>query len=199
MQQEDGAHMPGLREGGGIVKRIASILLCFVACLAACTGSDERYDRNDSVPKGDPDFPPLETSWVIDKAAVLSDSTIASGDAILERLKTDGIAEVVVVLIAGVEHPEEWATRYGRRLGLGKKGFAAEGGNRGLVWLVRPDAREKLTVSVGRGLPRFTTVDYGPIVDGAVEYFNFGNFDRGVSTLIGGTDRVLRSIYGGSE
>ncbi|RJR27956.1 MAG: TPM domain-containing protein [Candidatus Latescibacterota bacterium] len=179
--------------------RTASLLLCFAACLAACTGGGDRYDRNDSAPKGDPDFPPLETSWVIDRAAVLSDSTIASGDATLERLKAEGIAEVVVVLIPGVAHPEEWATHYGRRLGLGRKGFAAEGGNRGLVWLVRPDARDKLTVSVGRGLPRFSSADYGPIVDEAVEYFNFGNFDKGVSVLVAGTDEVLRKIYGGSE
>lgn len=181
------------------MNKAVSIALCLAACLAACGGSGERYDRNDSVPKGDPDFPPLEASWVIDPAGVLSDSTIASGDAILERLKADGIAEVVVVVMPGVGHPEEWATHYGRRLGLGRKGFAAEGGNRGLVWLVRPDARDKLTVSVGRGLPRFATVDYGPVVDEAVEYFNFGNYDRGVAALAAGTDRVLRRIYGGSE
>lgn len=173
------------------------IARCLVGALllaAACGSRDDRYDKNVSVPKGDPSFPPLGVSWVIDEAGVLSGEAITEGDAILERLKADGIAEVVVVTIHGVKQPETWATHYGRWLGLGRKGFSTEGGNRGLVWLVRPDAREKLTVSVGRGLPRFTTVDYGPIIDNAVEYFNFDNYDRGILTLIAETDRVLRAL-----
>ncbi|MDD4858574.1 MAG: hypothetical protein PHD74_10805, partial [Candidatus Krumholzibacteria bacterium] len=63
-------------------------------------------------------------------------------------------------------------------------------------WLIRPDAAEKLTVSVGRGLPGFTTVDDSPIMDGALEYFNFGNYDKGVLTLVTQTDQVLRKIEG---
>lgn len=176
------------------MKRIAWCLLSVAALMAACGGTNERYDRNVSVPKGDPAFPPLTTSWVIDAAGALSDSTIAAGDAICQKLKTDDVAEVIVVLINGVKQPEDWATHYGRWLGLGSKGLSAEGGNRGLVWLVRPDAEEKLTVSVGRGLPRFTTVDYGGIMDDAIEYFNFGNFDGGVATLVARTDEVLRRI-----
>jgi uncharacterized membrane protein YgcG len=161
---------------------------------AACARDGERYDRNVSVPKGDAAFPALTTSWIIDKAGVLSAPAMAEGDAICQKLKADGVAEVVVVVINGVKQPEEWATHYGRWLGLGRKGLSAEGGNNGVVWLVRPDAEEKLTVSVGRGLPHFSTVDYGPIVDGAVEYFNFNNYDRGVLTLVTMTDRVLRRI-----
>ena len=61
------------------------------------------------------------------------------------------------------------------------------------------DAREKLTVSVGRGLPGFTTVDYSPIIDSALEYFNFNNFDKGVTTLVTRTDQVLRKISGGGK
>jgi hypothetical protein len=56
-----------------------------------------------------------------------------------------------------------------------------------------------LTVSVGRGLPDFTTVDYSPIIDNTVEYLNFNNFDRGVMTLITETDQVLRRIYGNKK
>jgi uncharacterized membrane protein YgcG len=167
--------------------------------IAACKGNNDRYDQNISVPKGDPAFPPLTTSWVIDKAGVLSDPVLAEGDAICEKLKTDGVAEVVVVLINGVKLPEDWATHYGRWLGLGKTGLSTEGGNKGLVWLIRPDAQEKLTVSVGRGLPKFTTVDYSPIIDSAIEYLNFGNFDKGVMTLVTQTDEVLRRVSGGGK
>jgi hypothetical protein len=52
-------------------------------------------------------------------------------------------------------------------------------------------------VSVGRGLPGFTTVDYGPIIDSTVEYLNFNNYDRGIMTLVTRTDEVLRRISGG--
>lgn len=176
------------------MKSIARCLLVALLCLAACTKSGDRYDKNVSVPKGDPDFPPLAASWVIDRAGVLSAPVVAEGDAICEKLKTDDVAEVVVILINGVTQPEEWATHYGRWLGLGTKGLSTEGGNKGLVWLVRPDAKEKVTISVGRGLPQFATVDYSPIVDAAVEYFNFNNYDRGVTTLIAQTDQVLRRI-----
>ncbi len=176
------------------MKRIALCLMCMLALLAACGGTSDRYDKNVSVPKGDPAFPPLADSWVIDAAGALSDSTIARGDAICQRLKADDVAEVVVIVINGVKQPEDWATHYGRWLGLGKKGLSTEGGNKGLVWLIRPNAPEKLTVSVGRGLPGFTTVDYSPIIDESIEYLNFNNYDKGVMTLIARTDQVLRTI-----
>ncbi|MGB8658440.1 MAG: TPM domain-containing protein [Candidatus Zixiibacteriota bacterium] len=170
-------------------------LLGLMILLAGC-GGDTRYDSNISVPKGDPPFPPLGISWVIDKAKILSDSVMVKGDVICQKLKEDGIAEVVIVIINSVKHPEDWATHYGRWLGLGRKGLSVEGGNNGLVWLIRPDAENKMTISVGRGLPRFTTSDYGPIIERVVEYLNFNNFDRGVTELIMETDQVLRAIYG---
>jgi uncharacterized membrane protein YgcG len=176
------------------MRRLAIVLACLAAMAASCQKGTERYDQNVAVPKGDPAFPALGTFWIVDEAGVLSESTIAEGDAVCEGLKRDGIAEVVVVVIEGVKQPEAWATHYGRWLALGKKGLSTEGGNRGLVWLVRPDAKEKLTVSVGRGLPGFTTVDYGPIIDAAIEYLNFGNYDGGVMTLVTRTDQVLRRL-----
>ncbi len=179
------------------MRNIARCLLVVLLAFGACRSGGDRYDPNVSVPKGDPAFPALTASWVIDKAGVLSDPVIAEGDAVCEKLKRDGIAEVVVVVIAGVKQPGDWATHYGRWLGLGKKGLSTAGGNNGVVWLVRPDAEEKLTVSVGRGLPGFTTVDYGPIVDSAVEYMNFNNYDKGITTLITQTDEVLRRVRGG--
>jgi len=160
-----------------------------------CSG-DARYDSNISVPKGDPPFPPLKTSWVIDQADVISDSVTVRGDAICQKLKEDGMAEVVIVIINGVKHPEDWATHYGRWLELGRKGLSVGGGNNGIVWLIRPDSENKITISVGRGLPQFTTSDYGPIMEGVADYLNFNNFDRGVMELARGTDQILRRIYG---
>jgi len=178
-------------------KCLAICLVLALVQVAGCGRGGGRYDENVSVPKGDPAFPPLGTSWIIDHAGVLSDPVIAAADAVCENLKVDGVAEVVVVVMNGVKQPDLWATHYGRWLGLGRKGLSTGGGNNGVVWLVRPDAEDKLTVSVGRGLPKFTTVDYGAIVDDAVEYFNFNNYDRGVTTLVTQTDEVLRKIHDG--
>ncbi|SYZ73424.1 hypothetical protein TRIP_C21542 [Candidatus Zixiibacteriota bacterium] len=180
-----------------MIKSLSWVLLLLLPIGMACGGKDSgRYDQNISVPEGDPAFPPLGTSWIIDNVNILSLETIRTGDAICQKLKEDGIAEMVVVLIDSVKHPVDWATHYGRWLGLGRKGMSTEGGNNGVVWLIRPDAAEKLTISVGRGLPQFATTDYGAIMDNTIEYFNFGNFDRGVVELVQETDKVLRNIYG---
>ena len=79
---------------------------------------------------------------------------------------------------------------------MGRKGLSTEGGNNGVVWLVRPDADEKMTYSIGRGLPGFTTNERVDIMNKAKEYFDFQNCDQGVIVLVQETDRVLRAIYG---
>jgi uncharacterized membrane protein YgcG len=176
---------------------VLSLLLITVALLlSGCGQGSTPYDSNASVPKGDPQFPPLGHYWVIDKAGVLSQETVEFGDRYFEELKQDWIAEVVLLVMEGVKHPEDYATRYGRWLRLGRKGPSTEGGNNGVVWLIRPDAREKITISVGRGLPKFTSSDYGRIMEDSVNYLNFGNYDSGVRKVVEGTDRVLRKIYG---
>lgn len=171
-------------------------LLVIALALVGCSGkSNSPQDKNVAVPKGDPDFPSLGQYWVIDRVGVVSDKTIDSGDIICQKMKEDGVAEVVVVIMVGIKNPEEWATHYGRKLGLGRKGTAAEGGNRGIVWLIRPDADERMTISVGRGLPKFTSSDYAKIMEGARDYIYFNNFDKGVMYIIRETDRRVRELY----
>jgi len=182
----------------------ARILLVpvLVLLLAGCDRSDSPYagyDKNTAVPEGDPPFTALTTSWVIDNAQVLARATVAECDAICQRLKDDGIAEVVVLVQNGVRHPEDYATHYGRWLKLGKAAAATEGGQNGVVWLVRPDAELRMTVSVGRGLPRFTSADSGAVMDGAADFINFNNFDAGVLALVKGTDKRLRELYPGQK
>lgn len=173
-----------------------TMILCLLLLLVACDiGNNPYRDANDSTPKGDPAFTPLSTSWVIDNENVLSKETIARGDQICNDLKSDGIAEVIVLVQGGIKHPEDYATHYGRWLGLGKKGSSSSGGNNGIVWLIRPDAKEKITVSVGRGLPKFTSIDYGKIIDDSIDYFNFNNYDSGLITLLSETDKRIRELY----
>lgn len=152
------------------------------------------YDQNTEVPKGDPQFPPLTTSWVIDNVGVMSPEAIRKGHVICNDLKKKGIAEVVVLVQVGVKKPEDYATHYGRWLGLGKADSTVNGGQNGLVWLIRPDAKEKITVSVGRGLPKFTTIEYGQMMEEIKDYINFNNFDAGVLILLDKTAKKLQEI-----
>ena len=173
------------------------ILVTLAGCGGSGTGgSGEPYDSNTAVPPGDPPFPPLGKSWAIDNAGVLSEDTIARCDAICQRLQDDGLAEMVVLVQNGVKHPADYATHYGRWLKLGRKGASGEGGNNGIVWLVRPDDDLKMTYSIGRGLPRLTSGHMVDIMNAAKEYLNFGNYDAGVLILVQETDKTVRAIYG---
>lgn len=180
------------------MKKLAHLkyLFAILAILViSCGGGEQSYDPNVSVPEGDPPFPPLGQYWVIDKAGALTNETIVKGDSLCQSLQDDGIAEMVVLIQSGIKHPETYATHYGRWLKLGSKGPSTRGGNNGIVWLIRPDAELKMTISVGRGLPRFTSSDYGKVMEKAKDYLNFNNFDQGVLVIIEETNRVLRELY----
>jgi uncharacterized membrane protein YgcG len=168
------------------------IYACGLIFLLACQNG--RYDQNDSVPKGDPPFTPLSNSWVIDKAGVLSPDSREKCHLVCQRMQTEGLAEVVVLIQTGINNPVEYSTHYGRWLGLGRKGLSTAGGNNGIVWLIRPDARRRITVSVGRGLPEFTSVDYGKIMMAAKDYINFDDFDTGIEKIVDGTYQKLLEI-----
>ena len=165
----------------------------------SCGNQNVSTDSNVSVPTGDPPFTPVTTSWVVDNAHALQDQTIKQCDAICQRLQNDGIAEMVVLIQPGVEHPNDYATHYGRWLKLGEKGLSTQGGNNGVVWLIRPDADEKMTYSIGRGLPKLTSSHMVDIMNSAKEYFNFNNYDTGVLVLVQETDQKLRKLYGGKK
>ncbi len=175
--------------------RLVPLLLLSLAIGGCASTQTAPYDTNTAVPKGDPAFPALGQFWIIDKAGLLSSETIVTNDRICQKLQNDKVAEVVVVVITGVKQPVEWATHYGRWLKLGEKGLSTEGGNNGVVWLIRPDADERVTVSVGRGLPKFTAIDYGKIMTDARDYLAFGNFDRAVSVIVTETNKKLRELY----
>ncbi|MBM4019215.1 MAG: TPM domain-containing protein [Planctomycetes bacterium] len=167
-----------------------------VLAAAGCSPPGDAYDTNTAVPAGDPPFTPLAASWVIDNAGVLRPDTVREAGALCQQLQDDGIAEVVVLVQTGVKHPSDYATHYGRWLKLGRRGLSTEGGNNGLVWLIRPDAGEKMTYSTGRGLPRLTSSHMLDIMNEAKDYFNFGNYDEGVKVLVRETDKALRALYG---
>lgn len=177
------------------------LLLAIVVLLMISSGctteNDQPYDTNTQVSVGEPAFPPLDTKWVIDQAGVLNPSTVEKAHLICQKLQDDGIAEMVILTMRGVKNPEDYAMKYGRWLKLGKKGYSGEGGNNGIVWLIRPDKDSSkgescMTIQIGRGLPQFTTIDQGEIFSKIKDYINFGNYDKGVIVLATETDQFLR-------
>ena len=178
------------------MKRLGILTILLLLLWSGCGKQENPWkgvDANKAVPAGDPPFTRLTTSWVIDNAHILGPETIQAGDAICQRLKQDGLAEMVVIIQNGVRHPEDYATHYGRWLGLGRATAATEGGQNGLVWLIRPDADLKMTYSRGRGLPWFTSADAAGIMDKAKDFLDFSNYDKGVALIIQETDKNLRA------
>ena len=169
------------------------VLMTGIGCKKGGSGTNE----NMSVPKGDPPFTPLTTSWIIDNAGFINKETAAKLSDICQKLKEDGIAEMVVLIQNGVKHPADYATHYGRWLKLGAKGLSTEGGNNGVVWLIRPDADEKMTYSIGRGLPLLTSNRMVDIMNKAKEYFNFYNYDAGIKIIVEETRNQLLEIRKG--
>lgn len=171
------------------------VLAAGLLLLAGCSGP-EGSDENATLPPGEPPFPALGQSYVLDRAGVLGEATVRSCHEVCLGLKEQGVAEVVVLVQNGVRHPEIYATHYGRWLGLGGTGPAATGGQNGLVWLLRPDGDRKITVSVGRGLPKLTAGDVVAIAAKAKASLERGAWDQAVSDLVAETARTLRKLYG---
>ena len=161
---------------------------------------DRPYDENVEVPSGDPDFPRLGQYWVVDPDGLIGASEIKMADETLDGLKSQRIAEVVIVVQKGVKHPVEWSTHYGRWLRLGE----AEGQhqNNGIVFLIIPDAHDesgKIWYSIGRGLPKLTSSDMGPLLEEAASYANADDLDGAIISIARNIDDILRKIYGRGE
>jgi uncharacterized membrane protein YgcG len=179
------------------MERVWPVFLGFFVLLnlASCNSDTKPYDTNTQIEKGEPAFIPLTQYWIIDGTGLVAKKTIVEADKICQQLKEDGIAEVVVLIQNRIKEPDKYATHYGRWLKLGRKGLSTEGGNNGIIWLIRPGAKDRISISVGRGLPKFTSIDYGEIIEKAKDYVNFNNFDEGVLLLVKETDKKLREIY----
>lgn len=179
-------------------KKFALIINFFV--VASILGCVEQapIDPNAEVPPGDPAFPLLFEYGIHDPNNILSEETKGRANKILERLNDEGTAQVAVLIQYNVYHPEDYATHFGRYIGLGQMGK-----DNGLVYLIRPDVNPqdgRITVSIGRGLPKFTAVDaYKIIKEVALDQINQGDYNTGVLDLVKSTDERLREIYGSGK
>jgi hypothetical protein len=137
---------------------------------------------------------------VVDPDGLVGQEAVKAADQTLESLRSDGLAETVIVVQRGVRHPAEWSTHYGRWLMLGAREGPRQ--NNGLVFLIIPDARPeggRVWYSVGRGLPRLTSSDLGPVVEEAASYANADDIDGAVVSIARNIDDIVRKVYGEGE
>lgn len=162
--------------------------LCILLLSSSLVGAQ---DSPDSVPPGDPAFPSFTGNWVVDQTGSVSLEFIAEANRIFGQLQTEGVAEIFVLIINEVNHPEQYATRLGRHLKLGHEDL-----DNGLVYLIRPNApaNQRIIYSVGRGLTGFTSQKVTEATSRASTLANEGRFSLALQALAGDTYSILRQL-----
>ena len=179
-----------------IFKTILLILVTIV--LTSCT-QKSAYTEKYNPESGQPKFPKLGEYWVIDNGCNFSKDTLIWADRILEKLRTDGVAEIAVVCQKGIQSKgpfndeKIWILNWAR---WAKIGDIED--RRGAVWLIRPDVKpeeNRVTITVSDWLTWYTAIDYGPTLENAANFTNYNNFDGALETIVSGTDQKLREIW----
>jgi hypothetical protein len=198
------------RPGSYLIRFFCSLLVIALAGVAVSgcrvekktpqpsgTVLDRPYDENVQVPSGDPAFPRLGEYWVVDPDGKVGASAIRMANETLDDLKSQRIAEVVIIVEKGVKHPVEWSTHYGRWLRLGEVEGPHQ--NNGIVFLIIPDAEGesgRIWYSIGRGLPKLTSSDMGSLIEEAASYANADDLDGAVISIARNIYDILQRIYG---
>lgn len=178
-----------------------SILFIFIT-LTSCAEQEVREDNpstiiNESVspPEGQPSFPALNGSWIIDEGCDFDRELLDDSNLALELLRGDYIAEVAVICQTGISGGSQealwWTMQWGNWSRLGNEA------GRGLVWLIRPDVKpedSRVAVQNSLWLYQNTAVDYVPIVEEAGQYANVGDFNGALEAIVRGTNETLREV-----
>ena len=169
---------------------ILAFLFLFSICLVSCSSSTETDQQ--------PAFPELNGHWVVDNNHYLKDKTITDTDQMFDQLKSDGIAEVAIVIQEGVRNngpyddEKIWARDWGRKIELGDES------DRAIVWLIRPDVKpeeNRVTIEISTHLTWLVFGDYESMLQEAADYANADDFDGSVASITRNTDEVLRRIW----
>lgn len=158
------------------------------------------YDESVVPEKGQPAFPKLGTTWIVDPANAcrFSPETVQFANDLFEGLRRDHIAEVAVVCQKGVkdngpyDNGKIWAMNWGNWARIGDKKD-----RRGLVFLIIPDAPiGKDIVIVERSVWNYsyTALDYWDTMESAAGYARYGKFNEALELVAREVNEKLREV-----
>ena len=148
---------------------------------------------------GQPAFPALGQYWIIDNGCSFDLEKVRIADAMFEKLRLDGIAEVAVVCQRGIvdkggtNDDKIWLRDWAR---WAKMGSALD--SRSVVWLIRPDAKpeeQRISIEISRWLYWYTAIKYADSLKEAANYANVGDFSGALVSIARNTDEELRQLW----
>ena len=191
------------------LKRIAISFTCCIlgialtGCtlpLAAAPAPTPTVEWQPGMPRaGQPAFPALGQYWIIDNGCNFDIEKVQTADAMFEKLRTDGIAEVAVVCQTGIVNKgatnddKIWLRDWAR---WAKMGSTQD--NRSVIWLIRPDAKtgeDSVSIELSRWLYWYTAIDYAGALKEAANYANAGDFNGALVSIARNTDEELRQLW----
>ncbi len=191
--------------------KIPAVLCLLVLLAVSCGGTTPSsgkpvndpsapYDASVVPEKGQPAFPKLGTTWIVDPANAcrFSPESIKFANDLFAGLKRDHIAEVAVVCQKGVKDNgpmndgKIWAMEWGNYARLGDKKD-----RRGLVVLFIPDAPQgKDCVIFERSIWNYsyTALDYWDSMESAAGYVRYGQYDNALELVARDANETLREV-----
>ncbi len=171
-----------------------------VLLLVACAGPPVLQSGTVVPEKGQPPFPKLGITWVIDanNSCRFSPESVNFADQTFEKLRQDHIAEVVVICQTGIKNfgpfndEKIWLMGWGN---WSKLGDAKD--KRGLIWLIRPDVKpeeNRVTLTNADWLYQYTVIDYFKTLESAAGYANYGKFSEALELIARETNEKLRQV-----
>lgn len=187
--------------------RISIVLVFLASSLSACSSAASSAPQPTSTTEwqaglpreGQPAFPKLGQYWVVDEGCNFNREKVRTADAMFEKLRTDGIAEVAIVCQKGIvdngatNNEKIWLRDWAR---WAKIGDVED--DRAVVWLIRPDAQAEgqvVTVEVSRWLFWYTAIDYADTINEAANYANQKDFDGALVAIARNTNEKLRQLW----
>ena len=148
---------------------------------------------------GQPAFPALGQYWIVDNGCSFDLGKVKIADAMFEKLRTDGIAEVAIICQTGIvdkggtNDDKIWLRDWAR---WAKMGSVQD--SRAVVWLIRPDAKpaeQRVSIEISRWLFWYTAIDYADGLREAANYANAGDFNGALVSIARNTDEKLRQLW----
>ncbi len=186
------------------IKQIVSVFILITIILSGCSNTTVATPKPVSTTWGEvlkdqpsyPYFPEPGQHWVIDQGCNFDSEIVSWADETLEKLRTDGIAEVAVLCVPNVKDIGAtnngliWLRNWTRNVRLG-----SAKDDRSIAFLIRPDIEPEKgdrIIAEQSGHLFMSVLDYGPIVENAADWANQDQFDGALQEIVKNIDIVLR-------